>query len=87
VIGTNRRCAQETVRELLADLAAGRLAEPGGGAAALAELLAARQPEVVGYRGWKAIDAVERARGRELGRPRVKLVRRADLLQAARVFG
>jgi ferredoxin--NADP+ reductase len=87
VIGTNRRCAQETVGQLLADHAAGRLPEPSGDAAGLAELLARRQPEVVGYRGWKAIDAVERARGREQGRPRVKLVRRADLLEVARVLG
>jgi hypothetical protein len=36
------------------------------------------------YPGWEAIDAVERARGEEQGRPRVKLASWDDLLAAAR---
>ena len=37
----------------------------------------------VSYTGWEAIDAVERARGEEQGRPRVKLCRWDDLLAVA----
>jgi NADPH-dependent glutamate synthase beta subunit-like oxidoreductase len=38
----------------------------------------------VTYAGWEAIDALERARGEEQGRPRVKLGTWAELLRAAR---
>ena len=36
------------------------------------------------YPGWGAIDALERARGEEQGRPRVKLCTWDELLAAAR---
>lgn len=85
VIGTNKKCATETVDGLLADVAEGRLA---GGTAASAEhvsaLLAERGVEVVTSEGWAAIDSVELARGAEQGRPRVKLARWDELLAAAR---
>jgi ferredoxin--NADP+ reductase len=80
IIGTNKRCARETVAALLEDHAAGCLAQP---AVDPAELLAALG-ETVDYDGWLAIDEHERARGRQQGRPRVKLVRRRDLLDRAR---
>ena len=48
------------------------------------ELLAARGVQIVTYQGWEAIDAVETSRGAEVGRPRIKLVTRDELLQAAR---
>jgi hypothetical protein len=35
---------------------------------------------VVTYSGWDAIDALERGRGEELGRPRVKLLTWEELL-------
>ena len=85
VIGTNKKCATETVGLLLADVAEGRLA---GGRAATADrvsaLLAERGVEVVTSEGWAAIDAVEQARGAGQGRPRVKLTHWAELLAAAR---
>jgi ferredoxin/flavodoxin---NADP+ reductase len=84
VIGTNKKCAQETVDSLLEDLAAGRLPEPTSDPGALQELLEARGVDVVDYAGWEAIDAHERGRGEPHGRPRIKLVRRAEhLLHAA----
>jgi len=84
VIGTNKKCAQETVDRLLEDLAAGRLPEPAEEPAALLATLEERGVEVVDYAGWEAIDAHERGRGEPHGRPRVKLVRRAEhLLHAA----
>ncbi len=84
VIGTNKKCAQETVALLFEDLAAGALPEPTGSADAFADLLAERHPDRIGYEGWQAIDAHERALGEPQGRPRVKLTRTEELLQAAR---
>ncbi|HSG13658.1 MAG TPA: FAD-dependent oxidoreductase [Gaiellaceae bacterium] len=82
VIGTNKKDAAETVELVLDDARAGMLAEPSGGS--LDELLAERGVEVVGYAGWERIDAIERARGEEQGRPRVKLCTWDELLAAAR---
>ena len=85
VIGTNKKCATQTVDLLLADVAEGRLA--GGGAATadrVSALLAERGVEVVTSDGWAAIDAVELAGGAAQGRPRVKLTHWAELLVAAR---
>jgi ferredoxin--NADP+ reductase len=82
VIGTNKKDATETVELLLEDARAGRL--PGRSGKAVDELLAERGIEVVTYAGWEAIDALERQRGEELGRPRVKLCSWGELLAAAR---
>ena len=46
-------------------------------------LLCTRQPELVTYSGWEAIDRHERALGEPSGRPRVKLTRIEQLLRAA----
>jgi ferredoxin--NADP+ reductase len=83
VIGTNKKCANETVRELLDDLAQGRLPEPSREADALGELLRERAPERVAYGGWQRIDTRERERGAAQNRPRVKLVRHEELVAAA----
>jgi ferredoxin--NADP+ reductase len=82
VIGTNKKDAAETVDALLEDARSGRLPQPAAGS--LDELLAERGVEVVTYAGWEAIDAVERARGAEQGRPRVKLCSWDELLATAR---
>ncbi|MTD44787.1 NADP oxidoreductase [Conexibacter sp. W3-3-2] len=74
VIGTNKKCAQETVRELRADAEAGLLADPPKGAAELDALLAERVPDRIDYAAWGRIDAHEVAAGEPAGRPRVKLV-------------
>jgi ferredoxin--NADP+ reductase len=83
VIGTNKKDATETVAALLDDLAAGRLVPRGGTAQAVDALLAERGVDVVTQERWEAIDALERARGEEEGRPRVKLCRWDELLGAA----
>lgn len=83
VIGTNKKCAQETTALLLEDFAAGRLPSPAGDPEALLAELRANGVEVVDYSGWEAIDAHERALGESSGRPRVKLVRRHEQLQRA----
>ena len=85
IIGTNKRDSQETVDELFEDLDAGRLNEPADPSRdSLEELLAERAPDHVTYSGWEAIDAAEKAAGEPHGRPRVKLTRTEELLDAAR---
>ena len=79
VIGTNKKDAQETVDAMLADLARRRAtattrrrrthrrATPDPDA--VEALLRERQPELVTYDGWEAIDRHERALGEPAGRP------------------
>jgi ferredoxin--NADP+ reductase len=81
ILGTNKRDAAETIAALVEDLHAGRLPEPAE-TGTVAELLAGR-PDVVTADGWRAIDGAEIAAGRAGERPRVKLVDRDALLQAA----
>jgi len=78
VIGTNKKCATDTVAALLEDLAGGRLAEPPE--AADEAWVRARVPGLVTWRGWEAIDEHERALGAPAGRPRIKLVRLPEML-------
>jgi ferredoxin--NADP+ reductase len=81
VIGTNKKDAAETVELLLADLRdAPRNDRP---AEELDRLLVERGVRPVVHSGWTSIDELERAAGEELGRPRVKLVTWAELLEAA----
>src|SRR5687768_9293979 len=81
VIGTNKKCAADTVAGLLDDLARGRLTDPPeGGGDAVEAWLRARVAGLVTWAGWQAIDEHERARGASAGRPRVKLVRVPEML-------
>jgi ferredoxin--NADP+ reductase len=89
VIGTNKKDAQETVDAMLADLApssngAGPAHTPERpDAAAIETLLRARQPALVTYAGWEAIDRHERQLGARAGRPRVKLTDIEEMLRIA----
>jgi ferredoxin--NADP+ reductase len=97
VIGTNKKDAQQTVDAMLADLAlssngdAGAASEAGGAkhtpaepdAGAIEALLRERQPQLITYDGWEAIDRHERALGEASGRPRVKLTEIEQMLQIA----
>jgi ferredoxin--NADP+ reductase len=95
VIGTNKKDAQQTVDAMLADLSALGAADGNGNGAAAAHvpatpdaaaveaLLRERQPELITYAGWQAIDRHERALGESVGRPRVKLTRLDELLRVA----
>jgi ferredoxin--NADP+ reductase len=84
VIGTNKKDAHETVDALLADLDAASLPEPPlPGGEAIEALLSERKHDHVTYSGWQAIDAAERSAGEPHGRPRVKLTRLQELLDAA----
>jgi ferredoxin--NADP+ reductase len=84
VIGTNKKDATETVDLLLEDAREGVLRPSDVPARRIDELLADRGVDVVMYRGWEAIDALERERGSGQGRPRVKLCTWDELLRAAR---
>ncbi|MGW4638800.1 FAD-dependent oxidoreductase [Sphaerisporangium sp. NPDC004334] len=81
VIGTNKSDAAETVRTLLADLAARpERPEPGS---RLEDMLAARGVRPVTYANWLAIEAAEAALALSLGRgEHVKLVGRPAMLAA-----
>jgi ferredoxin--NADP+ reductase len=80
VIGTNKKCAAETVAGLLEDLGRGRLDEPSApDGESIEAWLRGRVPGLVTWHGWQAIDAHERALGAPQGRPRVKLVRIAEM--------
>jgi ferredoxin--NADP+ reductase len=86
VIGTNKKDAQETVDAMVADLASANGAahspqEPD--ADAVEELLRERQPDLVSYSGWEAIDRHERALGEPHGRPRVKVTSIEEMLRIA----
>ncbi|WP_433667688.1 FAD-dependent oxidoreductase [Nocardia sp. CA-136227] len=74
IIGTNKKCARDTVRALRADHENGLLrGDTTLSAAAAARVVRERCPEVVDWRGWNRIDRHEVAAGAEWQRPRVKL--------------
>ena len=86
VIGTNKKDAQETVDAILADFASANGAahspeQPD--AQAVEALLRERQPELVSYSGWEAIDRHEREAGEPVGRPRVKVTSIEEMLRIA----
>jgi ferredoxin/flavodoxin---NADP+ reductase len=76
VIGTNKKDAADTVAKIVEDAEAGRLDAPAADADGW--------QHAVTWEGWQAIDSRERAAGEPHGRPRVKLVRLAELEAAGR---
>ena len=85
VIGTNKKDAADTVAKVVADAEEGRLsATSDADPDEIATWLAERAPDAVTLEGWQAIDEAERAAGEPYGRPRVKMVRLADLVAAGR---
>lgn len=83
-IGANRTCAAETVGTLLADAVAGALTAPAHPPKEFRRLARSRGGHVVDARGLAAIDRAEVARGRDHGRPRVKLGTVPALVAAAK---
>jgi ferredoxin/flavodoxin---NADP+ reductase len=85
VIGTNKKDAADTVARITEDAAAGALNRPAvPDPEATAEWIAERCPEAVSWEGWLSIDEHERRAGEPHGRPRIKLVKLAELIAAAR---
>lgn len=84
IIGTNKKCALETVSLLLEDHAAGALPTPTADADDLDQLIAARQPDYIDFAGWTTIDTHEQTLGEAQGRPRVKLVTIDEMVRIAK---
>ena len=82
IIGTNKPDAGETVASLLAD-ADGLPRAPERDPDAIVELLLERKVQAVGWSGWEAIDAAERALGAARDCARVKIADREALLRTA----
>ncbi|WP_261663730.1 FAD-dependent oxidoreductase [Deinococcus sp. Marseille-Q6407] len=78
VIGTNRKCAADTVALLLQDVSSGVLTPRTGSREALADLLA--QHPVYTYEDWQELDRYETSLGAEAGRPRHKVVQLEEML-------
>lgn len=81
VIGSNKRCAAETIANLLVDAEAGLSAPPES--TDIGDLLASRGCGFVTYGGWQRIDRLERRAGWAQGRPRIKQTQLEDLLAIA----
>jgi ferredoxin--NADP+ reductase len=85
VIGTNKKDAADTVARIAEDVEAGALNDPvEPDPDAVDAWLGDRVPGLVTWKGWEAIDAHECSLGEPAGRPRVKLVREAELIEASR---
>jgi ferredoxin/flavodoxin---NADP+ reductase len=84
VIGTNKKCATDTVARLVDDAASGRLNAPADADRdAIEPWLRSRVPGLVTWAGWRAIDDHEVAAGEPQSRPRVKLVRVPEMVAVA----
>ena len=82
VIGTNKPDAIESVNSMFEDLRKGKLApcaEPDP--QAVVDLLRERGVRFVNADEWRKIDGAEVAAGKAAGKPRVKFVRSAEMLQ------
>jgi len=81
VVGTNRKCAVDTVAHLLADAQAGELpAAPQATREAVDTLLAGKGVDVYTFHDWQVLDAHELAQGKAQGRPRTKVVHKHEML-------
>lgn len=84
IIGTNKKCARDTVVALLEDARHALL--PTGGTRTAEEvetILRGRVPTIVDHTGWIRIDDSERRAGRKAGRSRHKIADRETLLRVA----
>lgn len=83
VIGTNKPDALESVTCMLEDLAQGlSFQPPHPEPEAIEALIRQRQPHFFTYADWLRLNEIEVARGKELGRPRLKFTRVEDMLAA-----
>jgi ferredoxin--NADP+ reductase len=83
VIGTNKSDAAATVQRMVEDIAGRTETEPNATSRdAIDALLRERSVRIVTWADWKKLDAVERARGSEVGKVREKLTTTAEALAA-----
>ena len=83
IIGTNKPDSAATVAAMLEDLpqlnpVSAEKRDP----ARIEQLLKERKPDYVSYSAWNKLNALEIARGTAQGRPRIKLTRVAEMLEA-----
>jgi ferredoxin/flavodoxin---NADP+ reductase len=84
VIGTNKKDAADTAARILEDAGGGRLNEPEqSDPDGIQHWLRGRVPGLTTWAGWEAIDRFETTLGERQGRPRVKLIRVSDIIDAA----
>ena len=83
-IGANRACSVETVGAVIADLG-GATGPPRSDPGRLVERLTRDVATYVDYGGWRRIDAEEVRSGRQMGRPRRKLVSTDEMVAVARM--
>ncbi len=83
IIGTNKPDSIETAKHLLEDAESGVLLTPSNPTrAAVESLLNSRGVRFTSFADWQALDEIERARGAEQGRPRVKFTDVQTMLDA-----
>lgn len=83
VVGTNKPDSVETVTCMLEDLQAGKLLQPDKpDAASIEQLVRSRKPDYFSYADWKRLDELELARGKAIGRPRLKFTSVEEMKQA-----
>mmetsp|Transcript_18331 Transcript_18331/g.46145 ORF Transcript_18331/g.46145 Transcript_18331/m.46145 type:complete len:126 (-) Transcript_18331:774-1151(-) len=82
IIGTNLWDAKETARNMTEDFFTGKFMQIGD-APGVEEMLREKGVQVVDAEGWARIDAEEKKRGAALGKERLKLTRREDMLRCA----
>ena len=89
IIGDNLIDAEETIGALIEDDAQGLLRKPDAvfENSGVAPVLVARDTRVVSKEGWARIDAEERRRGAEAGKPREKLTSVSEMLRIANERG
>jgi ferredoxin/flavodoxin---NADP+ reductase len=80
LIGSNKGCAAETVRIMLADATAETERKRPSGA--IEQLLDRRGARPVSFPQWRVLDELERAAGRKLGKVREKFTTVASMLAA-----
>ncbi len=83
LIGTNKHCAGQTIRHLLADFGDGKLRRAQKATSEIPELVQRRKPKHVNFHGWQRIDRAERESGRLQGRSRNKMHDISKMLEVA----
>ncbi|KAL5714254.1 adrenodoxin-NADP(+) reductase [Ranunculus cassubicifolius] len=85
IVATNLHCAEETVASISEDITKGVLTQsvPKPGRVGLQQLLYSRGVRVVPFNGWEKIDSKEKNIGNSRDKPREKITKWDDLLNAA----
>lgn len=81
VIGTNKSDSGETVECMVEDINNGSYIETGSYTDdEIRDFIKSRNPDFITYREWLKVDELERQKGKEQGRPRVKFENVSDIL-------